>query len=74
MIAIQDQIICTKNYRKIIKNGMEDETINDITSGCNKVAQTDYGHRHACVAEILHQALVINCGFTATKNKYTPIL
>ena len=70
MIAIQDKIIMTKNYRKhIIKdNTVEDkcrkchlrgETIEHIVSGCPLLAQTDYLHRHNQVANIVHQKLAL---------------
>lgn len=67
MLAIQDQVIETKNYRKhIIKNLPNDtcrkcnsssETIQHITGACKSIAQTDYKHRHDQVANIIHQKL-----------------
>jgi hypothetical protein len=70
MIAIQDKIIMTKNYRKhIIKDStvedkcrkchMRGETIEHIYSGCPLLAQTDYLHRHNQVANIVHQKLAL---------------
>ncbi|XP_067139882.1 uncharacterized protein [Centruroides vittatus] len=62
MIAIQDQVINTKNYRKhILKDAtltndtcrkchIMPETIQHITSGCKLLAQTDNLHRHNQVA------------------------
>ncbi|KAJ0173906.1 hypothetical protein K1T71_010052 [Dendrolimus kikuchii] len=67
MIAIQDQVIETKNYRKhIIKNLAADycrkcnsspETIQHITGACKSIVQTDYKHRHDQVTNIIHQKL-----------------
>lgn len=69
MIAIQDQVIHTKNYAKyIIKdcNTTDDkcrrcfqapETIQHIISGCKLLANTEYLNRHNQVAKIIHQKL-----------------
>lgn len=68
MCAIQDQVICTKNYRKhIIRDGTENdscrrcgssiENIQHIISGCQVLTQHDYKNRHDNVAKILHQAV-----------------
>ncbi|CAK1582479.1 unnamed protein product [Parnassius mnemosyne] len=67
MLAIQDQVVETKNYRKfIIKNLSNDtcrkcysspETIQHITGACKSITQTDYKHRHDQVANIIHQKL-----------------
>lgn len=69
MLAIQDQIIATRNYRKhIIKDANQptdlcrhcnnaSETIQHITGACKSLAQTDYKHRHDQVASIIHQHL-----------------
>jgi hypothetical protein len=70
IIAIQDKVILTKNYRKhIIKDGtVEDkcrkchltgETIEHIVSGCPLLAQTEYLHRHNQIANIIHQKIAI---------------
>jgi hypothetical protein len=69
IIAIQDQVINTKNYRKhIIKDLADDrcrkcrshpETIQHITGACPNLAQTDYTHRHNQVANIIHQNLAV---------------
>lgn len=71
MVAIQDQVIHTKNYRKFIvkdKNLQNDrcrkcsrqpETIQHIIGACPSLAQTDYTHRHNQVAQIVHQKLAI---------------
>lgn len=69
MLAIQDQIIATRNFRKyIIKDPNQptdtcrhcnsaSETIQHITGACKSLAQTDYKHRHDQVAAIVHQHL-----------------
>lgn len=69
MLAIQDQIIATRNFRKfIIKDPNQStdlcrhcnsasETIQHITGACKALAQTDYKHRHDQVAAIIHQNL-----------------
>lgn len=71
MIAIQDQVINTKNYRKhIIKDPTittdkcrrchaQSETIQHITGACTALTQTDYTHRHNQIANIIHQHLAI---------------
>ena len=69
MIAIQDQVINTKNYKKyIIKDQTikddncrachtQTETIQHIISGCKTITQTDYKHRHDQVGKIIHQKI-----------------
>lgn len=68
MLAIQDQVIATMNYRKYIlkeagvsdlcrKCGATSETIQHITSGCKILAPTEYLARHDQVAKIIHQKL-----------------
>ena len=71
VIAIQDQVIPTKNYKKYImldpkvendkcrKCRTASETIQHITGACTMLAQTDYLHRHNQVANIIHQALAL---------------
>ena len=70
IVAIQDKVISTKNYRKhIVKDGsiedkcrkchMTSETIEHIVSGCPLLAQTYYLHRHNQIANIIHQKLAI---------------
>jgi len=70
-IAIQDQVIATKNYIKhILKdpNTHDDkckryhqfpETIDHITSGCKLLASTEYTDRHNTVAKIIHQEIAL---------------
>lgn len=68
LIAIQDQVIETRNYQKhIMKLSIptdmcrrchsSSETIQHITGACKAIAQTDYKHRHDQVAKIIHQKL-----------------
>ena len=74
MIAIQDQVIATRNYRKyIIKEAnlqddscrrchLSRETIDHVTDGCRLLVGTDYTERHNDVAKIVHQELVRKYG------------
>lgn len=81
MIAIQDQVVGTRNYRKYIlkDNAVEDicrqchkseETIQHITSGCTAITNTEYKQRHDQVAKILHQKLAIKYKLKTQKEKY----
>ncbi|XP_026323226.1 uncharacterized protein LOC113232673 [Hyposmocoma kahamanoa] len=88
MIAIQDQIINTKNYRKFIikdssvindkcrKCRIQPETIQHITGACTALAQTDYTHRHNQVANVIHQNLALKYALIHESitpyYKYTP--
>lgn len=89
MIAIQDQVISTKNYLKhIIKDpntqddrcrmcGKRPETIQHLTSACEKLAQTEYLQRHNRVAAIVHQQISQNLNLITHSNpcpyyKYEP--
>lgn len=70
MLAIQDEVIATRNYMKhIIKcpNAPEDrcrrcgspgETIDHIISACPTLTQSDYLKRHNNVAKIIHLELL----------------
>ncbi|KAL0883753.1 hypothetical protein ABMA27_015858 [Loxostege sticticalis] len=70
LIAIQDQVISTKNYRKYIlkdrnlrndlcrKCNNKPETIQHITGACVTLTQNDYTHRHNQLVNIIHQKLV----------------
>ncbi|CAK1579741.1 unnamed protein product [Parnassius mnemosyne] len=82
IIAIQDQIINTKNYRKYIikdptvindkcrKCHIHPETIQHITGACTTLTQTDYTHRHNQVANVIHQKLALK--HALIKNTNTP--
>ena len=73
MMAIQDQVIHTRNYAKYIikdasvvsdicrKCSSTSETIDHITSGCSALAQTEYLYRHNLNAGIVHQKLGMKC-------------
>lgn len=81
MVAIQDQVIGTNNYRKFIikdsaiesdkcrKCHQKSETIQHITSGCAYLANIDYLHRHNQICNIIHQKLANKYGLL---NTYTP--
>lgn len=82
MLAIQDQVIATRNYRKyIIKDigqqsdlcrrcNSSSETIQHITGACKTLVQTDYKHRHDQVASIIHQHLAVTYKFLDKKEPY----
>lgn len=87
MLAIQDQVIDTRNYRKHIIHDRtmasdmcrqcqnSSETIQHITGACRSLAQSDYKHRHDQVAAIIHQHLAFRYKLIAQKTayyKYTP--
>lgn len=81
MIAIQDQVIGTNNYKKFVikdpnvasdkcrKCNQKSETIQHITSGCTYLANSDYLYRHNQVCNIVHQKLANKYGLI---NTYTP--
>ena len=86
MLAIQDQVINTRNYRKHILHdntvtdkcrrcNIDSETIQHITSGCRLLAHTDYLHRHNQIANIIHQQLALDNKLITARTpyyKYTP--
>lgn len=88
VLAIQDQVIATRNYRRFIMNdptvvtdkcrrcSRATESIQHIISGCPHLANSDYKHRHDQVAKIIYQKLSVKCGFVQTPPtaywKYTP--
>ena len=70
IMAIQDQVIGTNNYKKYIQKedivdecrvcGKKSETIQHIIiAGCEVLANKEYTERHNNVAKILHRALVL---------------
>lgn len=70
MIAIQDRVIATRNYRKFIlhqdldsdrcrKCGVAGETIEHVINGCGALSSTLYTMRHNNVAKIIHQQLAL---------------
>ncbi|XP_052755669.1 uncharacterized protein LOC113521769 [Galleria mellonella] len=80
IIAIQDQVIETRNYQKYItktltsdtcrKCNSSPETIQHITGSCKAIVQTDYKHRHDQVANIIHQNLAHK--YNLIQNTHTP--
>ena len=81
MIAIQDQVIHTRNYRKHIMRDLtvtdvcrhchnSTETIQHITGACMAIAQTDYKHRHDQAAAIIHQCLAFKYHLLSEKIPY----
>lgn len=82
MLAIQDQVIATRNYRKYITKepnlptdlcrqcNSASETIQHITSACKVLANTDYKHRHDQVAAVIHQQLACNYKLIEKKTAY----
>ncbi|CAK1584730.1 unnamed protein product [Parnassius mnemosyne] len=81
MLAIQDQVIDTRNFQRHIIRApnlrtdtcrhchSSPENIQHITSACRALAQTDYKHRHDQVASIIHQHLALKFKFI---QKITP--
>ncbi|CAK1550990.1 unnamed protein product [Leptosia nina] len=87
ILAIQDQVLETRNYQKHIMklpSLIEDscrkckgapETIQHITGSCRVIAQTDYKHRHDQVAAVIHQIIAFNHKLIPEKvpyYKYSP--
>lgn len=74
MVAIQDQVVNTKNYmRHIIRDPQirddrcrkcqeKPETIQHITAACSLLSQNDYLHRHNQVAAVIHQEICNRLG------------
>lgn len=86
MVAIQDRVIATKNYRHyILHENVEDrcrkcnsvgETIEHIVSGCSALADSAYLGRHNEVAKIVHQQLALKHNLVnqfVAYYKYVPV-
>jgi len=69
MFAIQDQVVLTNNYEKVIpknpiaidkcrKCGSKGETIQRISNGCAQLVTSEYESRHDAVGKILHQEIM----------------
>jgi hypothetical protein len=86
-IAIQDQVINTRNYRKYIikdstlatdkcrKCNIYPETIDHIVSGCKMLAALDYTDRHNNTCKIIYIALLNKLKIAAITEpyyRYTP--
>nr|CAI5864716.1 unnamed protein product [Callosobruchus analis] len=79
MLAIQDQVIATRNYKKYIikdpsvtddncrKCHLQKETIEHITSACKILAGTA---RHNAAAKVVHQGLAITNKLTENRDPY----
>lgn len=88
LMAIQDQVIPTRNYQKHIigdqsitndfcRYGCQTaETIQHVTGGCQAFAANEYKERHDGAAKILHQELAMKLGLIQGKRlpyyQYTP--
>ena len=86
VLAIQDQVISTRNYKRyILKEKIESdkcrkcnaasETIDHITSGCALLAGKEYTERHNNMAKIIHLALANDrelCDTAEPYYKYCP--
>lgn len=80
LMAIQDGILPTRNYRRIILHedvegtcrrcGQAAETTEHIINGCTTLAGTAYLKRHNNVAKIVHQMLAVRSGFVENSTPY----
>lgn len=81
LLAIQDQVIATRNYQKYILKNVEindkcrkchqqSETIDHIVGGCKILVGTEYTERHNTVAKIIHQALALKCHLLSAQTPY----
>ncbi|RVE41606.1 hypothetical protein evm_013746 [Chilo suppressalis] len=78
--AIMDEVVMTKNYRRfILKDGTLDvcrachrpgESLGHIISGCSRLANGEYLHRHNQVAKIIHQQLALKYNLLASEVPY----
>ena len=78
--AIADEVIKTNNYRKyIMKDGTTDicrachqpgESLRHIISGCSRLANGEYLHRHNQVARIIHQQLALKYNLVEAEVPY----
>ena len=71
MIAIQNLVSSTNNYKKYIlkdpnitNNIYRRETTPHISGACPALAQDDHTKRYSHVANIDHQELAIKCGLS----------
>lgn len=82
LLAIQDQVIPTRNYRKYIikESGLENdkcrrcyqfqETIDHITGGCKMLAGVEYTERHNNAAKIIHYEIAKQYGLAKGNTPY----
>lgn len=86
MVAIQDKVISTNNYKRhIIKSQTTDlcrrckkpgETIEHVTAGCSELANNAYLGRHNSIAAMVHQELALKEGLIENYipyYKYNPL-
>uniref|UniRef100_H2ZWF0 Reverse transcriptase domain-containing protein n=1 Tax=Latimeria chalumnae TaxID=7897 RepID=H2ZWF0_LATCH len=85
ILAIQDQVVATNNYRKyILKENISNkcrfcgtitESIQHIVDGCPVLSYSEYLHRHNNIAKIIHQQLAKDNGLLGEETphfKYQP--
>jgi len=80
VFAIMDEVVMTNNYRRyILKDGTVDicrachctgESLRHIVSGCSRLANGEYLHRHNQVARIVHQQLALKYNLVETEVPY----
>lgn len=82
MIAIQDEVIPTRNYLKYVMKsanspedvcrmcGCKNENISHILSSCTSLASSEYLHRHNNVAKILYIELLKKFGIKTVQDRY----
>ena len=78
--AIADEVVKTNNYRKyILRDGTVDicrachrpgESLRHIVSGCSRLANGEYLHRHNQVARIIHQQLALRYKLVGVEMPY----
>lgn len=70
LLAIQDQVVPTRNYCKFILKqqienskcrlcGSYEETVQHLSSGCSAIADTRYMSRHDNMGKVVHQLLCL---------------
>ncbi|XP_055842668.1 uncharacterized protein LOC129909621 [Episyrphus balteatus] len=80
IMAIQDEVISTRQYQRAILHQdisstcrrchQTAESIDHIINGCSTLASSDYLSRHNNVAKIIHQELAFRCQFIDIKTPY----
>lgn len=82
MVAIQDQVLPTRNYLKFIvkdqnivtddcrRCGAQHETIQHILAGCTVLVSEGYKRRHDNIGKILHQELLKKYGILSSLLPY----
>lgn len=86
LLAIQDQVIPTRTYLRVIMKqtipsvkcrwcNKEDESVQHIISGCSYLAPTWYLSRHNNMGKVVHQLMALQLGLISTftpYHQYTP--